>query len=107
MKLEEDSILDHSAKDEFGNPLDRRELDSRTIYLSRNEYGPLLHKTGIIQIVDFDQSVPFEPGQVHEGYMGVEIYRAPEVILDAGWSYPAEIWSLGASKDLSPSMRQG
>lgn len=95
VKIEDSSILERDAQDEFDNPLPQKHLDARTIYLSRNNYGPLLVPTGIIQVVDFDLSVRAEPGQIHMGAIQGEIYRAPEVILNAGYTYSADIWSLG------------
>lgn len=95
VKIEDASIFERDAQDEFDNPLPQKHLGARTIYLSRNNYGPLLVPTGIIQIVDFDLSVRAEPGQIHMGAIQGEMYRAPEVILDAGYTYSADIWSLG------------
>ncbi|KAH8651739.1 kinase-like domain-containing protein [Ilyonectria robusta] len=89
------SIFERGAQDEFDNPLPQKHLDARTIYLSRNNYGPLSVPTGIVQIVDFDLSVRTEPGQIHTGAIQGEIYRAPEVILNAGYTSSADIWSLG------------
>ncbi|CVL11855.1 related to dis1-suppressing protein kinase dsk1 [Fusarium proliferatum] len=96
VKIEDPSIFERDAQDEFDNPLPQKHIDERTIiYLSRNNYGPLSVPTGTIQIVDFDLSVRAEPGQVHTGAIQGEIYRAPEVILNAGYTYSADIWSLG------------
>ncbi|KAI8725617.1 Protein kinase domain-containing protein [Fusarium sp. LHS14.1] len=95
VKIEDPTIFERDARDEFDNPLPQKHIDGRTIYLSRNNYGPLAKPTGIIQIVDFDLSVRTTPGQIHMGAIQGEIYRAPEVILNAGYTYSADIWSLG------------
>ncbi|PKY06200.1 kinase-like protein [Aspergillus campestris IBT 28561] len=94
VKLEDPSILEESAKDEYEHPLPQKtNLHGRTVYLSRNNYGLPRKTTGIIQITDFDLSVSGD--QPHDGCIQAEIYRAPEVILDAGFSYSADIWNLG------------
>lgn len=49
--------------------------------------------TGLVRIVDFDQSVRGD--KPNSGCIQAEIYRSPEVVLDAGYSYSADIWSLG------------
>jgi serine/threonine protein kinase len=96
VKAEDVSIFQRDAQDEFDYPLPQKRIDdTRTIYLYRNNYGRLVAGDGIIQIVDFDLSVRSKPGQIHTGAIQGEIYRAPEVILDADHSYPADIWSLG------------
>ncbi|UKZ77952.1 hypothetical protein TrVFT333_005686 [Trichoderma virens FT-333] len=95
VKVEDASVFERDAQDEFNNPLPQKNLDTGTIYLSRNNYGPLSIPTGVIQVVDFDLSVRAEPGQIHMGAIQGEIYRAPEVILNAGYTYSADIWSLG------------
>ncbi|KAM6528966.1 hypothetical protein FALCPG4_009918 [Fusarium falciforme] len=94
VKIEDPAIFDQDAKDEFDNPLRQKYIDGRTVYLSRNNYGPLAKPTGIIQIVDFYFSVRTTPGQIHMGAIQAEIYRAPEVILNIGYTYSADIWSL-------------
>lgn len=105
VKIEDASIFGRDAKDEYENPLPQKHLDGRTIYLSRNNYGPLSVPTGIIQIADFDLSVRTTPGQVHTGAIQGEIYRAPEVILNAGYTSSADIWSLGVMVSfISPSL---
>ena len=93
VKLEDPSILERDARDEYDHPLPQKHGDGRTISLSRNKYGPLLAPTGVLQITDFDLSV--SGTMPHTGCIQAEIYRAPEVILDAGYTYSADIWSLG------------
>lgn len=94
IKVEDPSILETSARDEHDNPLPQKACsDNRTIYISRNDFGISEKTTGIIQITDFDLSVRGD--RPNKGCIQVEIYRAPEVILDAGYSYSADIWSLG------------
>lgn len=100
VRLENESILDRAARDELENPLPQKIYDDRTIYLSRNNYGQPASVTGIVSITDFDHSVQ---GDVFNyGCIQAEVYRAPEVILDAGWTYSADIWSLGVMVISSP-----
>ncbi|KAJ5942282.1 hypothetical protein N7516_002450 [Penicillium verrucosum] len=99
IKVEDPSILEGSARDEYQHPLPQKSCsDGRTIYLSRNDFGISQETTGIIQITDFDLSVRGD--KPNRGCIRAEIYRAPEVILDAGYSYSADIWSLGHGKKL-------
>jgi serine/threonine-protein kinase SRPK3 len=93
VKPENLSILQRSARDEYDHPLSLKHIDRRTIYLSRNDYGQLSAPTGVLQITDFDLSIMGDVPRT--GCIQAEIYRAPEVILDAGYTYSADIWSLG------------
>ncbi|KAM3426507.1 hypothetical protein MY4824_009939 [Beauveria thailandica] len=93
VKLEDVAILDRDALDEYQNPLPQKVTNDRTIYLSRNNYGPFSIPAGIVQIADFGYSVSGKTH--HSGCIQAEAYRAPEVILDSGYSYSADIWSLG------------
>ncbi|OAL70383.1 hypothetical protein A7D00_5349 [Trichophyton violaceum] len=57
--------------------------------------GPLKRITGLIEILDFDLAVRGDGPVNHDGCIQAEVYRAPEVVLDKGYSYSADIWSLG------------
>ena len=46
-----------------------------------------------IRLIDFG-SATFE-NQHHSTVVSTRHYRAPEVILGMGWSYPCDIWSVG------------
>jgi serine/threonine-protein kinase SRPK3 len=101
VRIENPSLLERDAQDEFNNPLPQKQMEDRTIYLSRNNYGRLTVPTGIIQLNDFDHAVPTKEGQKHYGAIQAELYRAPEVVIDAGYNESADIWSLGAMVRIS------
>lgn len=50
-------------------------------------------KSNKIRVIDFG-SATFE-SQYHSTVVSTRHYRAPEVILGLGWSYPCDIWSIG------------
>ncbi|EHY60976.1 Serine/threonine-protein kinase SRPK [Exophiala dermatitidis] len=94
VKLEDPSILERDAEDEFKHPLPQKHCeDGRVIYLARNDYGQFRRPVGVIRITDLDLAVSGDI--LRKGCIQAELYRAPEVILDVGYSYSADIWSLG------------
>lgn len=103
VRLEDQSILEKDALDEFNNPLPQKKCDDRTIYLSRNNYGRPTSVTGIVSITDFGLSVRGDGP--YNGCIQAEPYRAPEVILDAGWTYSSDIWNLGVMVRSAASFR--
>ncbi|CAG7991154.1 unnamed protein product [Penicillium salamii] len=94
VRLEDRELLSQNSRKEFENPLPQKHCnDGRIIYLSRKDYGPLKDIIGLIEVVDFDLAVQGDIFQ--DGCIQAEVYRAPEVILDRGYTYSADIWSLG------------
>ncbi|KAI9733500.1 MAG: hypothetical protein M1818_007248 [Claussenomyces sp. TS43310] len=93
VRFEDQSIPERDAHDEYDSPLPQKRCEDRTIYLSRNKYGRLASVTGIVSIIDFGFSA--EGNGPHDGCIQAEPYRAPEVILDAGWTYSSDIWNPG------------
>ncbi|PYH34417.1 putative protein kinase [Aspergillus neoniger CBS 115656] len=94
MALRDHSILDRVSQDEVKEPLPQKQLDDRTTYLSRNHFGVEANSLGRPVITDFGLAV--EGSQTHYHPIQPDSFRAPEVILGAGWKYSADIWNLGA-----------
>ena len=46
-----------------------------------------------IRLIDFG-SATFED-EYHSSVVSTRHYRAPEIILNLGWTYPCDIWSIG------------
>ncbi|CAN6455897.1 unnamed protein product [Victoria cruziana] len=63
----------------------------------RNSQGDMhfkyLPKSSAIKLIDFG-STTFE-NEAHSSVVSTRHYRAPEVILGLGWTYPCDIWSVG------------
>ncbi|CAP92978.1 Pc16g03080 [Penicillium rubens Wisconsin 54-1255] len=89
--IADDSVLSDFENTELQHPCPRKELDGRTIYTSRelrmpkNLGAPILCDFGSAVIGDKEHSEDIQP----------DIYRAPEVILQAPWSYSVDIWNVG------------
>lgn len=89
--IADDSVFNDFENNELQNPCPRKELDGRTIYTSRelrmpkNLGAPILCDFGSAMIGDEEHSEDIQP----------DIYRAPEVILQAPWSYSLDICNVG------------
>ncbi|XP_039124858.1 serine/threonine-protein kinase AFC2 isoform X1 [Dioscorea cayenensis subsp. rotundata] len=56
-------------------------------------YSKRLPKSSAIKVIDFGSTT--YDHQDHTYIVSTRHYRAPEVILGLGWSYPCDIWSVG------------
>ena len=74
------------------SPSPRKYIDGAPIYRSRR-FG-LPYEFGRIILSDFGTVVNGELKRNHDAQPN--IYRAPEVMLKAPWSYPIDIWNVGA-----------
>ncbi|ONM40913.1 Serine/threonine-protein kinase AFC3 [Zea mays] len=52
-----------------------------------------LPQSSAIKLIDFG-STAFD-NQDHNSIVSTRHYRAPEIILGLGWSFPCDIWSVG------------
>ncbi|RMD42214.1 hypothetical protein DV735_g2902, partial [Chaetothyriales sp. CBS 134920] len=90
--IADDSVFSDFEDGELHNPCPRKELsDGRTIYLSRELRMP--KAMGAPVLCDFGSAVP--GGVEHLEDIQPDIYRAPEVILEAPWTYSVDIWNVG------------
>ncbi len=62
------------------------------VIVSRSSSRALPEDSGI-KVIDFG-SATFKD-QYHSSIVSTRHYRAPEVILGLGWSFPCDIWSVG------------
>ncbi|KAI5962400.1 LKH1 [Candida pseudojiufengensis] len=56
------------------------------------KYSKVL-KNPLIQIIDFGSAVFND--EYHSSIVSTRHYRAPEIVLGTGWSYPCDMWSIG------------
>ena len=87
--IHDDSVYAKYEQYEAESPIPRKELDDRTIYLSR----PMPLTKG--PPASSDLSEARFGGSEHTDNIMPDIYRAPEVVLGMPWSYPVDIWGFG------------
>ena len=92
--FEDPSVIEDFARAQAQNPMARKIQDGRSVYQSHNDFGSLKSFFILPKIADFGlaQWVMDKP-QRHT--IQPNHYRAPEVVLGAGWTYSADIWNLG------------
>lgn len=89
--IEDDSVFSDFEEQELANPSPRKSVDERVVYLSRELRMP--KNWGAPVLCDFGSAVT--GGIEHLEDIQPDIYRAPEVILEAPWSYEIDIWNTG------------
>ncbi|KAM7250673.1 hypothetical protein ACFE04_022556 [Oxalis oulophora] len=69
--------------------------DYKAVYRLPTEGNNYLRvpKSSLIKVIDFGSTA--YDNQEHNYIVSTRHYRAPEVILGLGWSYPCDIWSVG------------
>lgn len=70
-------------------------VGDRRIYASRN-FGDFKKAPGRPKIADFGLAVRVDVPALHTHPIQADLFQAPEMIMEAGWSYSADIWNLGA-----------
>ncbi|KAJ5582657.1 hypothetical protein N7535_001277 [Penicillium sp. DV-2018c] len=89
--IADDSVFPDFEERELETPSPRKELDGRIIYVSRELRMP--REWGAPVLCDFGSAMP--GGIEHFEDIQPNIYRAPEVILEAPWTYSVDIWNVG------------
>ncbi|KAI1354392.1 serine threonine protein kinase, CMGC group [Xylaria sp. FL0043] len=89
--IADDSVFSDFEQQEQRDPSPRKVLDDRTIYISRELDMP--KRLGAPVLCDFGSAVFGD--EEHQEDVQPNVYRAPEVILRAPWSYKIDIWNAG------------
>ncbi|TGO73333.1 hypothetical protein BELL_0370g00090 [Botrytis elliptica] len=91
-EIEDESILDAFTEAEMNSPSPRKVIDGVTVYASRKFDIPRVFGDSVLS--DFGSAVRGDVKRNHGA--GPQIYRAPEVMIKSPWSYPIDIWNVGA-----------
>lgn len=70
-----------------------RNIPSSSTATQRSSKHRKVLLTPEIRLIDFG-SATFDE-EYHSSVVSTRHYRAPEIILNLGWSYPCDIWSIG------------
>ena len=91
--IRDDSVFTDFEENELQRPVPRKEVDpdGRTIYMSQELKVP--QEVGTPVLCDLGSAII--GNQHHTVFVQPKIYRAPEVILGAPWTYSADIWNVG------------
>jgi serine/threonine-protein kinase SRPK3 len=94
--IEEESVLDYYIEKHKGKPAPHVMINGHPVYESQDDFGELRSFQTIPQLIDFGLSVQINEQDPLSTYpIQTVAYRAPEVLLGTGFSFPAEIWNLG------------
>lgn len=91
IEIADDRILDDFVDDEMSQPSRRKVVNGMTIYASR-AFG-LPRRFGRAVLGDFGAAVRGDEKRNHNAQP--DIYRSPEVMLKADWSYAIDVWNVG------------
>ncbi|GBE87444.1 hypothetical protein SCP_1101200 [Sparassis crispa] len=92
--FEDISCIDRAVREEADHPSPRKTVVDRTLYQSRINMGPLKTPPEYLRIIDLSHAVRKDESEFFKGFLQVNSYRAPEVLLDIPWSYSVDIWNL-------------
>jgi serine/threonine-protein kinase SRPK3 len=97
MGLGDASVLDKVVRNEHEHPSARKAPDhhGRVIYVSRDDFGAAPTDAVIASAKITDIGLAVWGDEPHNHPIQSNAFTAPEVILAANWSYPADIWNLG------------
>ncbi|KAI1135858.1 kinase domain protein [Hypoxylon sp. FL0543] len=91
-EIADDSILEAFVEAELKTPTPRKTIEENTIYLSRRFELPKVF--GNVLLSDFGAAVSGD--ERRNRFAQPNVYRSPEVMLKVDWSYPVDIWNVGA-----------
>ncbi|KAG5930109.1 hypothetical protein E4U53_002301 [Claviceps sorghi] len=95
LPFEDAAVLKDYVREQEANPAPFQVRRGRPVYQSRPDFGRMRKGVGFVKLTDFGLAVRGDAKtKFYHDIQPLE-YTAPEVMLQAGWSYPADIWNLG------------
>ena len=91
-EIQDKSILETFTQAELKSPSPRKIVDGLPVYASRRFDLPKVFGRAVLS--DFGSAVQGDERRYHDAQPN--IYRSPEVMLKTDWSYPVDIWNVGA-----------
>ncbi|AEO55569.1 hypothetical protein MYCTH_89426 [Thermothelomyces thermophilus ATCC 42464] len=98
LSVEDPAVLDDFVREKQKQGPQPRHVspDGRATYVSHPHLGPFRSLKFTCQLSDFDRTYPLKPGKAYlHPLVQPHTYRAPEVLLGAGWSAPIDMWNIG------------
>eukprot|EP01127_Copromyxa_protea_P017481 TRINITY_DN5329_c0_g1_i2.p1 TRINITY_DN5329_c0_g1~~TRINITY_DN5329_c0_g1_i2.p1 ORF type:complete len:506 (-),score=80.10 TRINITY_DN5329_c0_g1_i2:709-2226(-) len=89
----ENILFIHDQTTEKPYPPDRPNINNKSTTTPKKTRAYIVPYLPDIKVIDLGSAV-FE-SEHHGSVISTRHYRAPEVLLQTGWSYPADIWSVG------------
>lgn len=93
--FEHPSVIEYFVQSKAEDPLPRKVLDDRSIYLSQYDFGPFKSLRILPKLGDFGLAHRIDGSEPLRHPIQPALFHAPEVILGTTWSYSADIWNLG------------
>lgn len=96
LPFDDPEVLHNYVRQQEEDPAPFRERHGRPVFESRPDFGYVRNvEPTAVQLTDFGLAVRRDVPAKHNYRIQPFEYRAPEVMLKAGWSYSADIWNLG------------
>ncbi|QUC17593.1 uncharacterized protein UV8b_01834 [Ustilaginoidea virens] len=89
------AVLEDYVREQQVHPAVFEERRGRFVYESRPDFGRLRDGVGFVKLTDFSTAVRGDVSAKYYHDIQPLEFTAPEVMLQAGWSYSADIWNLG------------
>ena len=100
MGINDDTVLPKHGQAEVDDPIPRKILKDRTIYMSR----PLPLTSGYPRLCDLGEAR--SGNEEHDDDIMPDVYRAPEVLMGMNWGYPVDVWSVAMTVSFITYSRQ-
>jgi serine/threonine-protein kinase SRPK3 len=93
--FEDGTVLEDYIRKQQSHPAVCKFSDDHPIYPSQPDFGRLKKGVGMVKISDFSAAVFGNVSTHHNHNIQALPFCAPEVPLEATWTYSVDIWNLG------------